>query len=40
MDMIEACPTFLEYVFSEIQATVDYTTIFLAGADGFVSVFA
>ena len=37
MDMIEACPTCLGYVFSEIQATVKYYTNILPDVDGFVS---
>ena len=37
-DMIEACPTCLGYVFSQMQATVGYyTQDFIADVDGFVS---
>ena len=35
--MIEACPTCLGYVFSEIQATVNTTPRVLADVDGFVT---
>ena len=35
--MIEACPTCLGYMFSEIRATIEYYTNILADADGFVS---